>query len=80
MLSSGKPLPIDHYEVAKQTRARLFDEERKKRIFNPASRTIGVSYFSHHSLINDITLFCIRIVNFKCTPISFVLFKNLQLD
>lgn len=44
MLNSGKPLPIDYDEVAKQTKARLFDEERKKRIFNPAARTIGVSY------------------------------------
>jgi len=39
----GKPLAKDHAEVAKYVRARLFDEERKKRIFNPTTRTIGVS-------------------------------------
>lgn len=44
MLNIGKPLLKDHTEVAKQTKARLFDEERKKRIFNPVARTIGVSY------------------------------------
>lgn len=44
MLNIGKPSPKDHAEVAKHVRARLFDEERKKRIFNPAIRTIGVSY------------------------------------
>lgn len=44
MFNSGKPLPKDHAEVAKRVRASLFHEERKKRIFNPATRTIGVSY------------------------------------
>jgi len=43
MLNFGKPLPKDHVEVAKRTEARLFDEERKKRIFNPATRIIGVN-------------------------------------
>lgn len=43
MLNSAKPLPKDHAEVAKRIRARLFDEERKKRIFNATARTIGVN-------------------------------------
>ncbi|XP_050434717.1 RIB43A-like with coiled-coils protein 2 [Adelges cooleyi] len=42
MLNFAKPLPKDHAEVARQIKSRLFDEERKKRIFNPASRTIGI--------------------------------------
>lgn len=44
MSNIGKPLAKDHAEVAKHVKARIFDEERKKRIFNPATRTIGVSY------------------------------------
>lgn len=47
MLNFGRPLPKDHAEIAKQTRARLFDEARRKRIFNPHIRTIGVSGFEH---------------------------------
>jgi len=47
MLNIGKPLPKDHAEVAKHVKARLFDEERKKRIFNPTIRTIGVSYYEN---------------------------------
>lgn len=43
MLNFGKILPKDRAEMAKRTNARLYDEERKKRIFNPATRTIGVS-------------------------------------
>jgi len=43
MFNIGKPLPKDHAEVARRTKARLSDEERKKRIFNPVARTIGVS-------------------------------------
>ncbi|XP_026806680.1 RIB43A-like with coiled-coils protein 2 [Rhopalosiphum maidis] len=42
MINIGKPLPKDHAEVAKHVKARLFDEERKKRIFNPTTRTIGI--------------------------------------
>lgn len=42
MLNFGRPLPKDHAEIAKQTRAKIFDEARKKRIFNPHIRTIGV--------------------------------------
>jgi len=53
MFSFGKPLPNDHSEVAKQTKSRLFDEERKKRIFNPATRTIGVSNCEHSFIISD---------------------------
>jgi len=45
MLNIGKPSAKDHAEVAKHVKARLFDEERKKRIFNPTTRTIGVSYY-----------------------------------
>jgi hypothetical protein len=47
MINIGKPLPKDHAEVAKHVKARLFDEERKKRIFNPTTRTIGVSYYEN---------------------------------
>lgn len=43
MFNLGKPSLKDHTEVAKLERARLCDEERKKRIFNPATRIIGVS-------------------------------------
>lgn len=43
MLNLGKSLPKDHIEVSKITKTRLRDEERKKRIFNPTIRTIGVS-------------------------------------
>lgn len=50
MFSSGNPLPKDHVEVAKRTRARIFEEERKKRIFNPHTRTIGVSNYKYISL------------------------------
>ncbi|CAI6375431.1 unnamed protein product [Macrosiphum euphorbiae] len=42
MLNIGKPSAKDHAEVAKYVKARLFDEERKKRIFNPTTRTIGI--------------------------------------
>uniref|UniRef100_A0A2S2RAY2 RIB43A-like with coiled-coils protein 2 n=1 Tax=Sipha flava TaxID=143950 RepID=A0A2S2RAY2_9HEMI len=42
MFNAGKPLPKDHAEVAKRVKASLFHEERKKRIFNPATRTIGI--------------------------------------
>jgi len=44
MSNIGKPLAKDLADVAKHVKARLFDEERKKRIFNPTTRTIGVSY------------------------------------
>jgi len=39
-----KPLAKDHAEVAKHVKARIFDEEREKRISNPATGIIGVSY------------------------------------
>ncbi|XP_050546660.1 RIB43A-like with coiled-coils protein 2 [Daktulosphaira vitifoliae] len=42
MLNFAKPLPKDHAEVAKRIKSKLFDEERKKRIFNPRSRIIGI--------------------------------------
>jgi len=44
MINIGKPSPKDYAEMYKYEKARLFDEERKKRIFNPTLRTIGVSY------------------------------------
>lgn len=50
MFTFGKPLPKDHAEVAKRTRARIIEEERKKRIFNPHTRTIGVRNYKYISL------------------------------
>lgn len=64
MFSFGKPLPKDHVEVAKRTRARIFEEERKKRIFNPHTRTIGVHisiyYYNHKNFFCFYILFAIR--------------------
>ncbi|VVC32245.1 RIB43A [Cinara cedri] len=42
MLNLGKPSPKDRAEIVKITKARLYDEERKKRIFNPTTRIIGI--------------------------------------
>lgn len=55
MLNFGKILPKDRSELAKQTRARLYDEERKKRIFNPVTRTIGVSTLAYTQLSHLVT-------------------------
>lgn len=71
MLNFGKPSPKDHSEIAKRTKARLFDEERKKRIFNPATRTIGVSYYYNYYLnpysekFNSKAFFMIRSIKMR---------------
>jgi len=38
------PLPKDYAEVTKFLKTKLSEVERKRRIFNSLTRTIGVSY------------------------------------
>lgn len=45
MSNMKKPLPKDYAEVAMFLKTRLSEKERKRRIFNPQTRTIGVSYY-----------------------------------
>lgn len=59
MFNCEKPLPKDRAEMAKRVRASLFHEERKKRIFDPATRIIGVSY-SYLILICYNSLVCLQ--------------------